>query len=212
MGRAVIFDMDGLLFYTEEMHCGAYINAFKTYNININPEDFYNHFTKLGTRLQDFMDMHGFRVDIDDLKNKKRVVFERMVREGLPIADGAEDVLENLYGIYPLALGTSSSRSNTDLLMDISGFGKYFDSIVTLTESKEAKPNPSCFRMISEELGADPKNFVVIEDAKKGIDAAKKLGMKTIWIPTHITKDEKAEPDLRLDCLKYVKPELIGSL
>jgi len=209
MEKAVIFDMDGLLVYTEEIHCKAYIDAFSHYGLNIDENDFYNHFTKYGRRLGEFIEMKDISVSEDDIRGTKRRIFEEMVRKNLPIAEGAEDVLKMHRGLYPIGLGTSSSRSATEIIMDVTGFEKYFDAIVTVDDSKHAKPDSACFVMSAEKLGVKPNRCIVVEDSKKGIDAAKKIGMKTVWIPNEITKNYTSFPDIRLESIMEFTPSLV---
>ncbi len=212
MNKAVIYDLDDLLVYTGVLHCESYMKALRSYNIDFDEIEFYRCFTKEDMRIGEIIEKLNLPVTENDLRKEKRYIYEELIRENLMIAEGAGESLERLHGRYPLALATSSGRINTDLIMDLTGFKRYFDSIITSTESEYVKPDPTCFRMASEELGAQPEKCVVIEDANRGIIAAKELGMKTIWVPSHITMDEAAYPDVRLKSLKEVTPSLIDRL
>ena len=80
----------------------------------------------------------------------------------------------------PIALGSASKNARPILekvnLMD------YFDAIVDGTQVTKAKPDPEVFLLAAAQMGANPKECVVFEDAVAGIEAANNAGMLSIGI------------------------------
>jgi beta-phosphoglucomutase len=80
----------------------------------------------------------------------------------------------------PIALGSASKNARPILekvnLMD------YFDAIVDGTQVTKAKPDPEVFLLAAAQMGVNPKECVVFEDAVAGIEAANNAGMLSIGI------------------------------
>jgi len=66
---------------------------------------------------------------------------------------------------------------------------KYFLTIITAEDVKREKPAPDGFLLAAKNLRVDPRECFVIEDAEKGVIAAKDAGMKVIAIPNKKTSD-----------------------
>lgn len=80
----------------------------------------------------------------------------------------------------PVALG-SASKNAAEILTRV-GLLKDFKTLVDGTHVTKAKPNPEVFLKGAEQLGLNPKDCVVFEDALAGIEAAKAAGMTAIGI------------------------------
>ncbi len=90
---------------------------------------------------------------------------------------------------------------------------KFFKAIANGSEVENLKPHPEVLLLAAERMGVNPEVCVVIEDAPKGIVAAKNAGMKGIAIPTEDTESgDFSEADLVLKSLNDVTIELIRDL
>ena len=87
-----------------------------------------------------------------------------------------------------LSIASSNLRSNIELFLEIQNARDYFSLILGREDIKYPKPHPDIFLKILDKLCISPKDAVVIEDAPKGIKAAKIAGIKTIAIPNIWTK------------------------
>ena len=76
---------------------------------------------------------------------------------------------------YPIALG-SASKNASHILHKV-GLLEDFDALVDGTHVSKAKPDPEVFLLGAKELGLDPSDCVVFEDALAGVQAAKAAGM-----------------------------------
>ena len=86
------------------------------------------------------------------------------------------------------ALGSASK--NSMMILNNVGLVKYFDVIVDGNKTAKAKPDPEVFLLCAAELGVDPKECVVFEDAEAGVEAAKRADMHCVGIgsPFVLTK------------------------
>lgn len=80
----------------------------------------------------------------------------------------------------PIALGSASK--NAKPILEKVGLLPYFDSIVDGNSVTKAKPNPEVFLIAAKNLGVEPNNCVVFEDAVAGIQAANAADMLSIGI------------------------------
>lgn len=80
----------------------------------------------------------------------------------------------------PIALGSASK--NAKPILEKVGLLSYFDSIVDGNSVTKAKPDPEVFLIAAKNLGVEPSNCVVFEDAVAGIQAANAAEMLSIGI------------------------------
>jgi len=112
-----------------------------------------------------------------------------------------------------VGIGTSSLRWRVDKIIDRLKIKEYFPVIVSSEEVIKHKPNPDLFLKAAEKMNIPPKNCVVIEDAKSGIEAAKRGNMKAIGILTkYNSKGEFNKADLIIKNFSELSYKKIESL
>ena len=186
--KAVIFDLDGVLVDTARYHDQAWEELATGFGYALTEAD--RHALKGRSRadsLEYILEQAGWE-DADPAQ-KSRWLQAKNARylelvEGLTpqdAAEGAQDLLVQLReaGIK-LALG-SASQNATKVLSKI-GMEGAFDSVVDGTRTTRSKPDPQVFEMAASDLGLDPKDCLVIEDAPAGIQAALAGGFRTIGL------------------------------
>ena len=186
--KAVIFDLDGVLVDTARYHDQAWEELATGFGYALTEAD--RHALKGRSRadsLEYILEQAGWE-DADPAQ-KSRWLQAKNARylelvEGLTpqdAAEGAQDLLVQLReaGIK-LALG-SASQNATKVLSKI-GMEGAFDSVVDGTRTTRSKPDPQVFEMAASDLGLDPKDCLVIEDAQAGIEAALAGGFRTIGL------------------------------
>ena len=186
--KAAIFDLDGVLVDTARYHDQAWEELATGFGYALTEAD--RHALKGRSRadsLEYILEQAGWE-DADPAQ-KSRWLQAKNARylelvEGLTpqdAAEGAQDWLVQLReaGIK-LALG-SASQNATKVLSKI-GMEGAFDSVVDGTRTTRSKPDPQVFEMAASDLGLDPKDCLVIEDAQAGIEAALAGGFRTIGL------------------------------
>ena len=85
--------------------------------------------------------------------------------------------------------------------------------IVCAEDVAKHKPDPTIFLEAAKQLGIDPEDCVVVEDAANGIEAAKRAGMKAVGLVTEFhTAEELSQADLVIDKLADLKLEKLCNL
>ena len=118
---------------------------------------------------------------------------EATYREELPLIDGAPEAVARLAERWPLAIASSSNRPIIDLVLELSGLGRYFRATVSSEEVPRGKPAPDVYLEAARRLGVDPSRTAAIEDSHNGILSAKAAGMRVVAIPNpRYPPDEEA--------------------
>lgn len=185
--KACLFDLDGVLVDTAKYHYLAWKRLAEELGFVFTPED--NERLKGVSRMASLdilLEVGGLELDdatksaLADKKNRWYVEYISHMDEQ-EILPGALPFLRELRenGIL-IALGSASKNAMT--ILNNTGLVPYFDAIIDGTKTASAKPDPEVFLLGARELGAQPQECVVFEDAEAGIEAAKRAGMRSIGI------------------------------
>ena len=141
--------------------------------------------------------------ETERLGNQKEELYRDIVAEkGVDRIPGIEAFLQSLKeaGIG-CEVGSSTPRKNVETVLEMVGFGPYFQAIVCAEDVTQGKPNPEVFLTGASKLALEAGNCAVFEDAYAGLQAAKAGGMKAIALATtHPAEELKDEsPDLILE-------------
>ena len=187
MIEAVIFDMDGTIFDTERMLYRAWCELVRQ---GILPESILElvpqwrgkNRAEVRKKLSLLM---GSDFDVDAFYEKrKQIIFDILDREGVPLKPGVPDIFIQLRSMgFPMALATATNRDSVADYMRRTGYGTYFDSIITGDRVERCKPAPDIFLLAASELGIAPQNCLVIEDTPNGVRAGLAAGMQVIMVP-----------------------------
>ncbi|MCW4012584.1 MAG: HAD family hydrolase, partial [Candidatus Bathyarchaeota archaeon] len=104
------------------------------------------------------------------------------------LMDGCIDVLDWLKEEnIPLGICTSNSPKSAETALRLQGIREYFSVVVGRTVDQPMKPHPAQLEICFKELGANPKNSMMVGDSHKDIIAGKSLGAYTVGIPVYFT-------------------------
>ena len=174
--KCVIFDMDGVLIDSEELHKKAYYETFNSLNIEVS-DALYKSFTGSSTinafqRLVAHfnLEQHPTALVLD--KRKRYVNFFEN-DPNLHLVAGVEEIIRYLYekGIT-LILASSSAMINIDRVFNRFNLNTYFTAKISGADLKESKPHPEIFNKAAILANMPKENCVVIEDSDNGVTAA----------------------------------------
>jgi len=186
---AILFDLDGLLIDSESLHFRAWRETFAAVGFDLAEAIYLDHWTRAGMGVSDFCRLHNLSHDADFLRSNKARLYRELVQTELSLMPGARECLDVFRGRKRLALATAGYLEAVDPALDKLEICHFFEVIVTRNDVRRYKPAPDVFLRAAELLGVLPANCLVLEDAEKGVIAARAAGMACIAIPTRHTRD-----------------------
>ena len=184
---AVIFDLDGVICYTDEYHYQAWKAMADSIGVSFDRE--------INNRLRGVSRMasldivlekyHGERSEAEkeELADQKNEIYKKLLAQMSP-ADLSDEVKSTLDELrrrsYQLAIGSSSK--NAPFILRQIGLGEYFDAVSDGNNITRSKPDPEVFEKAAKMLWVGAKRCLVVEDAVSGAEAAHKGGMKAACV------------------------------
>ncbi|WFR59732.1 beta-phosphoglucomutase [Anaerocolumna sp. AGMB13025] len=188
MIKGVIFDLDGVLVSTDEMHFKAWEKFAKELGIiNFTKED--NKRQKGVSRMEslEVVLSKGSRVyseeekqEFAERKNQYYIKLLQSLKEDA-ILPGVINTLKMLKE-KEILIGIGSVSKNTPLILDKTGLTPYIDKVSCGLDITRSKPDPQVFEVAAEKLGLLKEDCLVVEDSIAGIIAAKAAHMRTLGV------------------------------
>jgi len=211
--RALIFDMDGTLADTEEIHRLAFNAAFYDFGLDWEwtPELYEELLAISGgrERIAQYTAQKGLYHDrgtlLDFARDVHRVKtghYARMLVAGrITLRIGVRRLLrEAREHDLRMAIATSSAYSNVKTLLDINlgaGWRPWFEVIATCNIIEDKKPSPAVYHYVLKEMDLRPSECLAFEDTVNGMRAATGAGIKSIITTHYFTRNHKF-PDAAL--------------
>lgn len=175
--KAIIFDLDGVICYTDKYH---YLSWKKIANeLGVNFDEQLNNSLRGVSRFESLdIILTTYQGELSNEEklyyaDKKNSIYRKFL-EGMTAKDIAPQVKDTMDKIREkgLKLAIGSSSKNTKYILKQLDLENYFDAISDGNNIVKSKPDPEVFLKASEFLGIDPQYCLVVEDAKSGIYAA----------------------------------------
>ena len=199
MIKGAVFDMDGLMFDTENL-------TFKIWNEILTEKGYSYSFDiykkTIGVRSAEVKDfysnLYGNSFDYDKIKAEAMERFWKYTKEqGVPIKTGLFEILDYLKGKkIKIALATSTTTKSAIEILTRAKVIDYFDRLICGDMVKNSKPDPEIFITAVKELGEKPQNCIALEDSINGIKSAYNAGLKCIMVPDLIEPTKEIRPML----------------
>jgi HAD superfamily hydrolase (TIGR01509 family) len=193
-GKAVIFDMDGVIVDSEPRHERAFLQVVDQIGYGQTHGIRFADYVGLSDRKlwADFVAKHNPPQKLEELLVMKRERTVEILRQDQPLFQGLLEVVQLLTTRYALALASGSERAIIDEVLSFKHLQRYFPVSVSSAEVSHGKPAPDIFLRAADLLGAAPADCWVIEDSKPGIAAGLAAGMRVIAITNTHPPDELA--------------------
>ena len=193
--RAVIFDMDGLLFDTEVLYRDALGAAARGMGRDM-PEPVFHSLIGLpgeaSRRL--LLDHFGEDFDVDRLSDASAEHFHAIARGQDFLKAGVREVLDLLDALsLPRAIATSSRHEDVAFNLGRHGLEGRFHAVAARGDYPRGKPHPDPFLVAARRLEVEPGHCLALEDSHNGVRSAATAGMMTVMIPDLLAPTDEME-------------------
>jgi len=176
MEYGFIFDYDGILINSMEIHYKANAIVLDDIGVPMDKEKYYSQAGMTGVeQIKTFCDAVGVSADYEALYSRKKEIFGTMLHEVTKIERNFEFYNTLIENGVKVAIATGCSREtleNTAEFLDI-----YIPVSVCGGEVDKGKPSPDLFLEAARLLDLEPSKCTVIEDSDAGFEAAAAAGM-----------------------------------
>lgn len=184
---AILFDLDGVICYTDEYHYRAWQAMADSIGVYFDRE--------INNRLRGVSRMACMDIILErykgelsqaekeELAAQKNELYKKLLVNMSPadLPDEVKATLEELRARgYLLAIGSSSK--NAPFILRQIGLGEFFDAVSDGNNIAHSKPDPEVFEKAAQMLCVEPSRCLVVEDAVSGAEAAHRGGMKAACV------------------------------
>jgi beta-phosphoglucomutase len=210
----VIFDVDGVLLDSYQMHFESWLSLAEEYGILITESEFRSLFGRRGREIaRQVWGPEFSEQEIISIHRRKQALYRESLQQKLPAMDGAVQLIDGLVeaGLV-LAVGSSAPPANVKMTLEGLGRRQAFSAIVTGSDVTQGKPDPRVFLLAAQRMDLEPSHCAVIEDAVVGIEAAVTAGMTAIALLGTAPADSFPQAHLVVDSLRHLSPKRIADL
>lgn len=183
--RTVTFDLDGLMFNSEELYheVGATILARRGKQITGELLD-----QMMGRQahvaLGVMIDWHQLDATPEELAAESAEIFVDLLPARLRPMPGLLNLLDALEAAgIPKAIATSSGRAFVLAALELFQLTPRFAFFLTAEDVEHGKPAPDVYLLAAERHGVSPQEMMVLEDSQNGCQAAVAAGSYTVAVP-----------------------------
>lgn len=183
--KAVVFDLDGLMFNTEEIFHLTGHELLRRRGIEATPEIFAGMMGRRANEaFQAMIDLTRISDSIDDLKFESEMIFRELMVDRLAPMPGLFELLVTIEdrGLSK-AVATSSERKYLHELLGKFDMLSRFDTLLTAEDVTHGKPHPEIYQTAAARLGVATCEMLVLEDSQNGTHAAAAAGAVVVSVP-----------------------------
>lgn len=186
--KGIIFDLDGVLVSTDEMHYLAWKRLADELEITgFNRED--NRRQRGVSRMASLevvlekSDKTYTEEEKAELAERKNGYYLELLKDmdNSAVLTGVTDALEVLKR-KNLLLAVGSASKNAPLILEKTGLLPFLNQVSCGLDTTKSKPDPEVFLVAARKLQLDPAQCLVVEDSAAGIEAAKAGGMRSLGV------------------------------
>jgi len=205
MLKALIFDVDGTLAETEELHRQAFNQVFSQYDLNwVWDQPRYGQLLKVAggqNRLRHYIENYqpdgGAKVldQVAGMHKQKTAIYGQLLADGkIELRPGIEKLINRaMVRELKLAIVTSTSRVNVERLFRATlGLEvlKQFEAICCGDDVSKVKPAPEIYLLALTKLGLTPDKCLAFEDSEIGLRSASAAKIPTIITVSTYCRDD----------------------
>lgn len=202
MIRGVIFDLDGVLVSTDELHYEAWKRLAE--EIGIAAFGKADNEKQRGVSRMESLQIVLNKGNKSYTEEEKQGMAERKNNYYKEMLETLDDkavlpgVLTTLRGLQDkkILMAVGSASKNAPAILERIGLLSYLDGVSSGLDTTRSKPDPEVFLVAADKLGLSPDKCLVVEDSFAGVQAAKAAGMKSLGVGPYY-KELQADYEVR---------------
>jgi beta-phosphoglucomutase family hydrolase len=210
--KAVLWDMDGTLINSEELHWIAWRTTMANEGVTITRQQFLSTFGQRNDAIiPSWLGSAATAERIERIAQSKEDTYRHLLRRvGIAPEPGVATWLERLhkYG-WRQAIASAAPRANIDAVLEVLSANHIFQGIVSAEDVRRGKPDPEVYLLAASRVGVPAERCIVVEDASAGIEGARRACMRSIGV-SHKGKDLHA--DVVVESLEQLEPNAFERL
>lgn len=176
--KALIFDCDGTLVDTMDLHIRAWREALQEYGYDY-PLDFVGKFGGVPTYkiVEKLISEKNFKLNLEEFAREKEKLAGKLISQYAKPIEPVVAVARANYKKLPMCVVSGGTRENVRIALSTGNLEPLFDFILSADDHHEHKPNPGVFLEAARRLNVAPDLCQVFEDGEPGFVAARAAGM-----------------------------------
>lgn len=212
--RAVLWDMDGVLVLSGDVHYDAWTRVLAEYGLSMTREQFEETFGMNNHNiLRRLYDRRLSPAQAHEVATRKEQVYRELARGRVQPLPGVREWLARLPKAgWRQAVASSGPMANIAVILNELDEWDAFDAVLTGARLERSKPDPALFLQAAAAVGTPPARCVVVEDSTAGVEAARRAGMRCIAVTTTRAAEDLRSADLVVDRLDRLPPDAFDRL
>ncbi|MEE7460419.1 HAD family hydrolase [Methylobacterium fujisawaense] len=183
--RAVIFDIDGTLLDSVDLHARAWVEAFAHFGVQTGFAEVRRQIGKGGDELMPvFLSEERIAREGETIEAYRSDLFKRRYLSEVRPFPGVRPLFEHIRSAgLKIALASSGKRSEVEHYTEILEIGDLVDVATSSDDADRSKPHPDIFEAALAKLdGVPPDAIIVVGDTPYDAEAAAKAGLRTVGL------------------------------
>ena len=186
---AILWDNDGVLVDTERWYFQATRELFAGVGVDLTVELYFEYFLSRSGGTSHLASARGLsEADTAAIRDARNERYLRMLEQELITIVGVRETLAALRPHFVMGIVTSSRREHFEAIHRRTGLLEFFDFAVTLGDYARSKPAPDPYLVAVARSGLPACRCLAIEDAPRGLIAARSAALDCWVIPSELTR------------------------